>query len=121
VSHLLQRLAAAVIAEHGDTFVEATETYGRRRTEFVSHLRRAGLSVQAPSGLNVWVSVPDPASAVAACLDAGFAVRSGDPFVLDDTKAVRVTTSTMTPGQAESVAGILARTATTGRRHTRSG
>ena len=121
VSHLLQRLAATIISEHRATFADATDTYGRRRNEFVSKLACAGLSVEAPSGLNVWVPVPDPTSAVAACLDAGYAVRSGDAFVLDDTRAVRVTTSRMTPAQAEDVSLILARAATAGRRHTRSG
>ena len=121
VSHLLQRLAAAVISEHRDTFARATETYGRRRLDFVSRMTDAGLAVQAPSGLNVWVPVPDPASAVAACFEAGYAVRSGDTFVLDDTRAVRVTTSTMTPEQARDVSRILTGVSTAGRRHTRSG
>lgn len=121
VSHLLQGVSAAVISEHRNTFVEATKVYGRRRNEFVSALGDSGLAVRAPSGLNVWVKVPDPGSAVAACLDAGYAVRSGDAFVLDDTRAVRVTTSRMTPDQAREVAGILARVSNAGRRHTRSG
>jgi DNA-binding transcriptional MocR family regulator len=121
VSHLLQRIAGVVISEHRRTFVEATETYDRRRNDFVSRLVGAGLTVEAPSGLNVWVPVPDDASAVAACLDAGYAVRSGGAFVLDDTRAVRVTTSRMTSQEAEEVAGVLVRAATMGRRHTRSG
>lgn len=121
VSHLLQRVAAAVISDHHDTFGRATATYQRRRNDFIAELDRFGLSVQAPSGLNVWVPVPDPASAVAACLEAGYAVRSGDTFVLDDTRAVRVTTSRMTPVQATDVARVLARATTGGRRHTRSG
>ena len=121
VSHLLQRVAGIVIAEHQDTFIGAAETYGSRRSRFVSALAEAGVSVRAPSGLNVWVTVPDPASAVAACLDAGYAVRSGDPFVLDDTRAVRVTTSRMTSDQAVEVSRTLAHAGSTGRRHTRSG
>jgi DNA-binding transcriptional MocR family regulator len=121
VSHLLQRVAAVVIAEHSDTFERATATYRRRRDALVAELAEHGLPVRAPSGLNVWVPVPDPASAVAACLDSGYAIRSGDAFVLDDTRAVRVTTSRMTPDQATDVARILARAATGERRHTRSG
>ncbi len=121
VSHLLQRIAGVVISEHGETFAQATDAYGRRRDRFVSMLAERGLAVQALSGLNVWVPVPDPASAVAACLDEGYAIRSGDSFVLDDTRAVRVTTSSMTSAQAEDVSRILARTATTARRHIRSG
>lgn len=120
VSHLLQRVAALVISQHQDTFARAAETYALRRSRFVSELRECGVEVAAPSGLNVWVPVADPASAVAACLDAGFAVRSGDAFVLDDTRAVRVTTSRMTTEQAREVSRVLAPT-TSGRRHTRSG
>jgi DNA-binding transcriptional MocR family regulator len=121
VSHLLQRVAGVVISEHQETFAVATETYRQRRDEFVQRLAGCGVVVESSSGLNVWVPVPDTASAVAACLDAGYAVRSGDAFVLDDTRAVRVTTSRMTPEQAEDVSRILARAATTGRRHIRSG
>ena len=121
VSHLLQRVAGVVISQHEETFARATETYARRRDGFVSRLEASGLGVRAPSGLNVWVPVPDPGSAVAACLEAGYAIRSGDAFVLDDTRAVRITTSRMTPEQAEDVSRILVRAANTGRRHTRSG
>ena len=121
VSHLLQRIAGVVISEHGETFARATEAYRHRRDGFVTKLEDGGFDVRAPSGLNVWVSVPDPGSAVAACLEAGYAIRSGDAFVLDDSRAVRITTSRMTPGQADDVSRVLARVATTGRRHTRSG
>lgn len=121
VSHLLQRIAGLVISEHHETFFRATEIYGRRRDGFVARLDERGLPARAPSGLNVWVSVPDPASAVAACLEAGYAIRSGEPFVLDDTRAVRITTSRMTPERAEGVSRILARAARVGRIHTRSG
>ncbi len=121
VSHLLQRVAGVVISEHDHTFRIATETYGRRRNDFVSKLAGVGITVDAPSGLNVWVPVPDTAYVVAACLEAGYAVRSGDAFVLDETRAVRVTTSRMTPEQADDVARVLAGAATSGRRHTRSG
>ena len=120
VSHLLQQVAAVIISEYDDLFHRATETYARRRDHFVSHLHAQDVTVDAPAGLNVWVPVADPASSVAACLEAGYAVRSGDAFVLDDTRAVRVTTSRMAPAQAVQVAQILAPTPT-GRRHTRSG
>ena len=121
VSHLLQRIAGAVISEHHGTFVRATDPYHERREGLLTALAAQGLTINAPSGLNVWVPVPDPASAVAACLEAGYAVRSGDAFVLDDSRAVRVTTSRMTPSQASDVARVLAGSTATGRRHTRSG
>jgi DNA-binding transcriptional MocR family regulator len=121
VSHLLQRIAGAVISEHHGTFVRATDTYHERREGLLMALAAQGLTINAPSGLNVWVPVPDPASAVASCLEAGYAVRSGDAFVLDDSRAVRVTTSRMTPSQASDVARVLAGSTATGRRHTRSG
>lgn len=121
VSHLLQRFAGAVISEHQDAFVRAAAAYQERRESFLTALADQGITVTAPSGLNVWVPVPDPASAVAACLEAGYAIRSGDAFVLDDSRAVRVTTSRITPSQASVVARVLAGSTATGRRHTRSG
>ncbi len=120
VSHLLQRIAGRVLAEQQVAFDRATETYGERRLAFVSELERAGIEARAPSGLNVWVPVLDVAAAVAACLDSGYAVRSGDTFVLDDSRAVRVTTSRLSPTQALEVSQVLAQSHS-GRRHTRSG
>lgn len=121
VSHLLQRIAATLVETQGEVFRSAAEVYGTRRRALISALRSNGIAVTAPSGLNVWIPVPDPASSVAACLESGFAIRSGDAFVLDDTSAVRVTTSRLQPERAEEVATLIAGSAGAGRRITRTG
>ncbi len=121
VSHLLQRLAATLLETSGADLERATLMYAERRTRFVAELAAAGVIVEAPSGLNVWVPVPDPAATVAGCIDAGYAIRSGDAFVMDDTRAVRVTTSRMTGPQAADVAQVVAASISPGRTHTRSG
>ena len=121
VSHLLQRIAATLLETRGDAFRHAAAVYGDRRSVLIASLRTFGIEASAPSGLNVWIPVPDPTSTVSACHEAGFAIRSGDPFVLDDTRAVRVTTSRLDPDRAESVAGAIASSVDNGRRATRTG
>src|SRR6185437_1170990 len=61
VSGLLQRLAAALWADpEVATLVErATRVYAHRREALVAALGEQGIAVRAPSGLNVWVPVPD--------------------------------------------------------------
>jgi DNA-binding transcriptional MocR family regulator len=121
VSHLLQRLAATVLETSGVALERATRIYAERRSRFIDELAGSGVKAEAPSGLNVWVPVTDPAATVAACLDVGFAVRSGDAFVMDDTRAVRVTTSRMTAPQASQLARVIGASVSPGRTHTRSG
>ena len=121
VSHLLQVIAASVIADVGAWAGAVTAEYDRRRMLLIDALAGVGIEAEAPSGLNVWVPVTDTAVAVAACLEAGYAIRSGDAFVLDDRRAVRVTTSRMTSEQAEDVARTLGSVLNDERRHIRAG
>ncbi|MBE2319334.1 aminotransferase class I/II-fold pyridoxal phosphate-dependent enzyme [Solirubrobacter sp. CPCC 204708] len=63
-----------------------------------------------PDGLNVWVDVPGDADLVAQRLAAlGFLVRPSSAFAVGGPprQAVRVTTSTLTPGQAEAFVAAL--------------
>jgi DNA-binding transcriptional MocR family regulator len=121
VSHLLQVIAATVMTDVGDWMAEVTAEYDRRRTSLVDALAGVGIETEAPSGLNVWVPVTDTAGTVAACLESGYAIRSGDAFVLDDTRAVRITTSRITVEQAEDVARTIDLVLNSERRHIRTG
>jgi hypothetical protein len=72
-------------------------------------LKAAGIEATGRSGLNVWVPVLEENRVVSAMGDAGFAIRAGEAFRLDSPPAVRITISTLQEGEAEAVAGELAR------------
>ncbi len=119
VSHLLQELVAELIeqdsVEHWRS--RAAERYADRRAEMLAALDGRGISASGTSGLNVWVPVPDEAGTVARLLEAGWAVAAGQRYRLDAGPGVRVTISTLEPGEAERFAADLARCLTPGRPH----
>ncbi|MGH9293877.1 MAG: aminotransferase class I/II-fold pyridoxal phosphate-dependent enzyme [Acidimicrobiales bacterium] len=113
VSHLLQGLGAALLgdAEVARHLERARATYDERRLALVKALAVAGIAVEAPSGLNVWVPVDDEASAVGSVLGEGWLVAEGRGFRIGAAPAVRVTTSALDPGDAPGLAEALARAA----------
>jgi len=114
VSGIVQRLAArlwqdpAVMAG----VARATEAYGERREALAALLDAA----PAPSGLNLWVPVPDEDTAVRALLAEGWAVAAGRPYRLSGGPAIRITTATLTPAEARRVAAAVERAAAPPRR-----
>jgi DNA-binding transcriptional MocR family regulator len=110
VSGLLQRLAAALWADpQVEALVErATRVYTQRRAALVTALAAQGIAVRAPSGLNVWVPVPDEDAAVRALLADGVSVAAGAPYRLNAGPAVRITTAALEPGEPEALAAALA-------------
>lgn len=111
VSHVLQHLVVALWKEKGMAarLREAAAVYARRRQSLVDALDRHGIAATAPSGLNVWIPVPEEAAVVAGLLEAGFAVSAGERFRLRAGPAIRVTISTLQPGEADDFAAALAR------------
>jgi DNA-binding transcriptional MocR family regulator len=113
VSHLLQRTAAMLWEDKKVSrgLERATETYTQRREAFVSALAKQGIEVEAPTGLNVWVPVPDETIVVQTLLADGWAVMPGAPFRLQVGPAIRVTTSSLkqaeSPALAEAIASAL--------------
>ncbi|HSR94256.1 MAG TPA: aminotransferase class I/II-fold pyridoxal phosphate-dependent enzyme, partial [Solirubrobacterales bacterium] len=110
VSHLLQRIAAELIA---DTDVarlldRAAATYRERREAFLAALAEHGIEVEAPSGLNVWIPVPDETSVVQSLQAEGWAVAPGAPFRLRSKPAIRVTISTLEASEAGALAAAIA-------------
>jgi DNA-binding transcriptional MocR family regulator len=111
VSHLLQRTAAELWhdPEIARGLGRATETYAERRETFISALSEHGIEAQGPTGLNVWIPVPDETSIVQALLAEGWAVMPGAPFRLKAKPAIRVTISSLKQTEAGSLADAVAR------------
>jgi DNA-binding transcriptional MocR family regulator len=109
VSNLLQRLVVDLWADPavGRNLAHATEVYRNRRDALVDALCSRGFAVTSPSGLNVWVPVPDEAAAVRSMLDAGYAVASGARFRIASASAVRITTAALPERRAAAVARAL--------------
>lgn len=85
VSHVMQRLAAAMLRDDGTrrVIVEAGEHYARRNDLFVRMLGARRVQAQSDGGLNVWVDVRDDAIAVGERLARrGWLVRPGREFAL---------------------------------------
>lgn len=110
VSMLLQRTAATLWSDPKVVkgLEKTTAIYSERRERFVAALPKHGIEVEAPTGLNVWIPVPDETSVVQALLAEGWAVMPGAPFRLQAPPAIRVTISSLNPAEADSLAAAIA-------------
>ena len=110
VSHLLQRTAVALMADDyvADLLKRAATTYGERRESFVAALAKHGIEADAPSGLNVWIPVPDETAVIQALQAEGWAVAPGAPFRLQAGPAIRVTISSLKPAESGPLAAAVA-------------
>jgi DNA-binding transcriptional MocR family regulator len=111
VSHVLQRIVAALWADPGVSALVASaeRKYGKRRARLLSALHDRGLAAEGRSGLNVWMPVADEAATAAALLARGWAVAGGSRYKLHDRGgAIRITTASLRAGEAERLAGDLA-------------
>jgi DNA-binding transcriptional MocR family regulator len=110
VSHLLQRTAATLWADPkiARDLRKTTATYSKRREALTAALAEHGIESEAPSGLNVWIRVPDETSTVQALQTAGWAVAPGAPFRLQADPAIRVTVSTLQADEAKPLAAAIA-------------
>jgi DNA-binding transcriptional MocR family regulator len=110
VSHLLQRVAAELLADPATTelLARATETYAERREAFLAALGERGIGVESSSGLNVWIPVPDETATVQSVQADGWVVMPGAPFRLKSGPAIRVTTSSLAPSEAGPLANAVA-------------
>jgi DNA-binding transcriptional MocR family regulator len=115
VSHLLQSIAAALLADPATAprLAEARAAYAQRAADLEAALRRQGIATAGPTdGWNVWVPLDGEESFVVAALARrGWQVRPGSGYAVDlarSRQAVRITTSTLTKRDAERFAGTLA-------------
>ena len=110
VSTLVQRLAVRLWDD--PAVVRAAQAY-RERREALAKLVDAA---PAPSGINLWIPVPDEYAAVRALRDAGYAVAAGVPYRLSPGSAIRVTTATLEPEEAPRLAAAIERAVSPPRR-----
>jgi DNA-binding transcriptional MocR family regulator len=110
VSGLLQRLVARLWSDPdvAELVEQASAVYAGRRQALLDALADHGLEAYGPSGLNVWVPVPDEDAAVRALLTTGVSVAAGAPFRLDAPPAVRITVATLAAKDAPPLAAALA-------------
>ncbi|OFW00539.1 MAG: hypothetical protein A3I61_12330 [Acidobacteria bacterium RIFCSPLOWO2_02_FULL_68_18] len=110
VSHLLQRLALALWSDpsSGRRCARAADIYTARRTALRAALSARGIPSRGQSGFNVWVPVANESQVVRAMGDRGWAVAPGERFRLRSAPAIRITTATLDPSDADRLAGDLA-------------
>jgi DNA-binding transcriptional MocR family regulator len=118
VSHILQGVVAALWSDRSTEALlqKASDAYTTRRDALVRALAARGITAHARSGLNVWIPVPEEASVITALADAGWAVRAGERYRLKSPPAIRVTTASLKPSDAEKFAAALARSVAPARR-----
>jgi DNA-binding transcriptional MocR family regulator len=107
VSHLLQQTAAAAWAGATDLLKRADGIYARRRAALVEALAGHGITSFGATGLGVWVPLAEEAATVAALLERGWAVSSGERFRLRSPPGIRITTTSLQPEAAHRLAADL--------------
>jgi DNA-binding transcriptional MocR family regulator len=114
VSHLLQQLAARLLASAATRrlLARAERVYAERRSALVDALGEHGIAAHGPSGLGVWVPLEEEAPVVDHLLAHGFAVGSGERFRIASGPGVRVTTTTLEPADAARLASLIAEATT---------
>lgn len=117
VSHVLQAIAFQLLAapDFAATAERAADVYRLRREGLIAALADRGIPAHGRSGLNVWVPVREEARATATLLEAGYLVMAGERFRINTPPGIRITSSTLTAGEAERIADALAATEHAGR------
>jgi DNA-binding transcriptional MocR family regulator len=114
VSHLLQRLALALVTDPAVTasIAQAGAHYAARNDAFAARLTALGLPAAAGDGLNLWIALPLPARDVSEQLmRRGWLVRAGDEFALVDepaTQRLRLTVHDLADADADRLAADIA-------------
>lgn len=110
VSHLLQRIVAQCLTDRAvaHKLAHAAREYSARRAALLTALHSRGIEAHGRSGFNVWIPVAEEVATVQALLAEGWAVRAGERFRLAAGPAIRVTTASLAPADAERFAASLA-------------
>lgn len=110
VSHLTQRLGAAVLADpvSRDRIARAAASYDERRNLLIDALARFGIAASGASGFTVCVPVRSEADVVAALASRGWAVQAGEPYRLASPPFIRVCISPLSASGVLEFAGDLA-------------
>ena len=112
VSHLLQALVVDLFEDPKvvKQLARAERTYTERRKALTSALDAHGIPSHGRSGMNVWIPVPEEAAVIDALRTRGWAVAAGERFRLESPPAIRVTTASLAPDEANALAADLAAT-----------
>lgn len=110
VSRILQQIVAVFWSDPAtrEGLARAERIYTERRVQLLEALATRGISAHGRSGLNVWLPVGDEAAVVAALLQHGWAVTGLERWRLSTEPAIRITTSTLRPEEAERLAADIA-------------
>jgi DNA-binding transcriptional MocR family regulator len=108
VSRITQRAVVRLWADGAVDAVAVAAAYGSRRDALIAALAQRGVEARGRSGMNVWVPVVDETGAVARLLHAGWAVAPGARFRLGSPPGIRITVSTLTPGEVGLLADAVA-------------
>ncbi|NNL84577.1 MAG: aminotransferase class I/II-fold pyridoxal phosphate-dependent enzyme [Myxococcales bacterium] len=109
VSHLLQQIVVELWRDPAvkRRIAKAEKSYRVRRESLLGALRAGGVAAHGESGMNVWIPVREEGPVLQSLLAAGFAAVGGARFRLESPPAVRVTTATLRPGEAERIAAAV--------------
>ncbi len=110
VSRILQQLVAAFWSRRParEHVRRAEAAYGARRRALLTALAERGVAAHGRSGFNVWIPVPEEATAVVALLQRGWAVIACERWRIESPPAIRVTTATLEPDDADRLAADVA-------------
>jgi DNA-binding transcriptional MocR family regulator len=110
VSHLLQQTAATMCSDAATQglLARAGQRYATRRAALIAALAERGIGSHGRSGLGVWIPVDEEAAIVQALAERGWAVGAGERFRYRTAPGIRVTTTTLQPGEAQRLADDIA-------------
>jgi DNA-binding transcriptional MocR family regulator len=110
VSRILQQIVVAFWSDPSTRqgLRRAEGTYTERRVHLIDALADSGIVARGRSGLNVWVPVADESTTVAALLQRGWAVTGLERWRLNSEPAIRITTATLEPHEADVLAADVA-------------
>lgn len=124
VSHLLQRLALALVSDPSvmEGIEAAGDHYARTNAAFAARLSSRGLDCRAGDGLNLWVPLPVRArDVVESLMRRGWLARGGDEFALapsGTSQRLRLTIHDLDEDAAEQLADDIAASVTAAQRRT---
>ncbi|MFJ9827742.1 aminotransferase class I/II-fold pyridoxal phosphate-dependent enzyme [Streptomyces sp. NPDC101160] len=110
VSHILQETVLGLFSDPAvSRLVAAGEAaYTERRLALAGALGSYGIRTVGDSGMNLWVPVRDESAVVNGLRTHGWWVAAGARFRIAAPTAVRITTATLQPAQAERLAADFA-------------
>jgi len=110
VSRILQRIVVAFWSDRSTArrITRTGHAYAERRTRLIDALAERGIVAHGRSGLNVYLPVSDEASVMAGLLQRGWAVAAMERWRIASGPAIRITTATLMPQEAEVLADDIA-------------